>query len=198
MLEAVTLKGMLANRFDCWINYRLHWQRRDVVGLQILCEHKINAEIGGQILLRPPSALAWKAHSTGLRLPKEWRCLLTRRQLSSDPSPRRRLQYPFIVEVRGEHADLLAVNSLVPHGLPDHMRADVCQEILLALWQKEISLDELRADRAAVNKFIRGVRKANYEAGGYALSLDVPMKDGRSWYDVLPAAGEYQDQEAQP
>jgi hypothetical protein len=57
---------------------------------------------------------------------------------------------------------------------------------MLAIWEQSVSLAELRSNRLLVQKFIGRVRKANYEMGGYAMSLDMPMQDGRSWYDVLP------------
>jgi hypothetical protein len=58
--------------------------------------------------------------------------------------------------------------------------------MMLAIWENVISLEELIADRQLVRKFIGHARSANYEMGGYAMSLDAPMQDGRSWYDVLP------------
>jgi hypothetical protein len=94
------------------------------------------------------------------------------------------LQYPFVAKPRDEHADLLAVNVLVPH-MPG--REDICQEIMLALWEKKITLDQIKANRADLRAFVRGFNKENYEAGGYAISLDDPMHDGRSWHDVLAA-----------
>lgn len=95
------------------------------------------------------------------------------------------LAYPFIIRRRDEHADLLAVNSIVPRQLPG--REDVCQEIMLALWEQKITLDDLLANRARVREFVAAFKRQNMESGGYAISLDVPMHDGRSWHDVLAA-----------
>lgn len=167
-----------------WYSTRSLWTRPEIVGLTALCEAKAPLEKSADGLGRAPTTLAHRAIALGLSLPKEWRDAVTKKKLAS--APRQALAYPFIVNVRGEHDDLLAVNSLVPRGLPDHMRADVCQEIMLALWQKQVSLEELRRDKSLVRKFVSGFRKANLEAGGYVMSLDVPMRDGRSWYDVLP------------
>jgi hypothetical protein len=186
MLEAVSLKTLLSHRPYGGYRWdtRRHWQRETIVGLLLLCEAHVPIEKAADALARSPSSIAWRARDTGLRIPPDWRDVISKPR-KSDRAPVQ-LQYPYIAQVRGEHADLLAVNALVPHGLPDHMRADVCQEIMLALWQKEISVEELRRDKSLVRKFIGGFRKANLEGGGYALSLDMPMRDGRSWYDVLP------------
>lgn len=187
MIEVVSIQTILARprlMFSAWHYTRCHWTRPEDVALKALCEADAPLERSADGLGRSPTSIAWRAQDTGLILPSEWKAAIRRKYKPVERyAP---LQYPYIREVRGEHADLLAVNSLVPRGLPDHIRADVCQEIMLALWQKEVSIDELRGDRALVQSFIRGFRKANFEAGGQAISLDTPMRDGRSWYDVLP------------
>ena len=102
------------------------------------------------------------------------------------PKPRAirvQLAYPFIAKPRDEHAELLAVNSIVPQGIPG--REDICQEIMLALWEKRISIDQLRANKSDVRAFVNNFTRANYESGGHAISLDQPMKSGQSWHDVL-------------
>lgn len=187
MLEVISTKALLARpRYvDGWyLDNRLWWKRDDLVALNSLVAENADIEKAAASLGRGPTKLAHKALDTGLRLPKEWRSVLTRRQLATEP--RQQLQYPYIVNVRGEHATLLAVNRLVPHGLPSHLRADVCQEMMLAVWSGATSLEALQSDKALVNSYIREARKLNYEGGGFAMSLDVPMMDGRSWYDVLP------------
>lgn len=187
MIELVSVPAILARpRYlgGNWCSTRTHWARCEDVILKALCDADAPLEKSADGLGRSPSSIAHRARDTGLRLPKEWADLIRPKRLRAEA--RVALQYPYIQKVRGEHAELLAVNSLVPRGLPDHMRADICQEIMLAIWTKEVSLDELRSDRALVNRFVKGFRRANLEGGGWALSLDVPMKDGRSWYDVLP------------
>jgi len=91
--------------------------------------------------------------------------------------------YPFVRVAKDEHGTLMAVNSIVPQALPG--REDVCQEILLALWEGKITLDQLRANRSNVGAFVRRFQSENYEASGYAISLDVPMRSGGSWHDVI-------------
>ncbi len=94
------------------------------------------------------------------------------------------IAYPYIVKPSDEHAELLAVNTLVPQ-MPG--REDICQDIMLALWEKKITLDELKANRHRVREFVTAFRRKNMEASGYAVSLDVPMASGQSWHDVLAA-----------
>lgn len=95
------------------------------------------------------------------------------------------LAYPFVPRVREEHADLIAVNALVPRSLPG--REDVCQEIMLALLEGQTTLAELKALRGNVSAFIKRFRSLNLEQSGYAISLDQPRFDGTSWHDVLAA-----------
>lgn len=188
MIEVISVPALLS-RPRYWhgamYDTRSRWARSDNVALKALCEAGAPLTKSGEALGRSETSVAWRASDTGLKLPPEWREAIKPRRVAT---PKRvDLQYPYIQSVRGEHAQLLAVNALVPRGLPDHMRGDICQEIMLALWQGETTLDELKHDKSAVNRFIREFRKANLEGGGYVLSLDTPMADGRSWYDVLPA-----------
>ena len=192
MLEAISVPALLSRpRYinGGWFGTGLHWRRDEEVALAALCDKQAAIEKAAASLGRSPSSLAHRASDTGLILPREWRDLITKKRASIIPVPRQNLQYPYLVETRGEHADLLAVNAMVPRGLPDHLRADVCQEIMLALWERSISISELKANRLLVQKFVGHARKSNYEMGGYAMSLDAPMRDGRSWYDVIPDHG---------
>jgi hypothetical protein len=191
MIEIISAKALLANgpRYgltETWWDMRTHWRRPDIVALKALCEIGAPMIATADALGRPPETLIDQCDRTGLSIPHGWDCFRRVRKRVMKPPKEPSLQYPYIRHVRGEHADLLAVNAIVPRYLPDHVRADVCQEIMLAIWQKEMTLDELREDTALVRKFTKGFYKANLEAGGHAISLDVPMRDGRSWYDVLP------------
>jgi hypothetical protein len=92
--------------------------------------------------------------------------------------------YPFVHAPREEHAELLLVNSLVPRGMPG--REDVVQTLLVALLEKTTTLEQLKA--GGITRFLSQFRRDNYEAAGYAVSLDVPRFGGGSWHDVLPGA----------
>jgi hypothetical protein len=91
--------------------------------------------------------------------------------------------YPFVRKVNAGSTDLLLVNSLVPTGLPG--REDICQEIMLALLEKRITIEQLKAARSNIRAFINKFKRENYEEGGFAISLDEPRHDGQSWHDVL-------------
>lgn len=93
------------------------------------------------------------------------------------------MAYPFIRVARDEHAELIEVNGLVPQQIA--ARSDVVQEIMLALYECRTTIDAVRA--GGWRPFVRGFYRNNHEAGGQALSLDTPMRDGRSWHDVLRA-----------
>jgi hypothetical protein len=81
---------------------------------------------------------------------------------------------------------LAAINAVVPAGLVG--REDVCQEIMLAVYEGTLTSAQATS-RKGIAPFITAFRRQNHEAGGYAVSLDVPMRSGQSWHDVLPAPG---------
>lgn len=191
-LEVISVPALLARpRYlgGGYYDQGTQWWRRDEVALAALCEAKASIEKVAASLGRLPTTIAHRASDTGLSLPAEWRALIYKRRPLSPRIPQVPLQYPYLVEAKGEHADLLSVNALIPRGLPDHVRADVCQEIMLALWEKKIDIAELKKSPLLVRSFIKTFRAANHEMNGYAMSLDAPMQDGRSWYDVLPESG---------
>jgi hypothetical protein len=80
------------------------------------------------------------------------------------------LQFPYIAKPRPEHADILALNDLVPKTLPHHMRSDICQEMMLAVLEGKTTIEQ-----------IEGLRKLNKEdkvelSGIAAASLNNPKK----------------------
>jgi hypothetical protein len=188
MIELLSTSTILARPKYGWLggwhDTRSWWKREEDVAVAALCEIGASLEKSADGLGRSPTSIAHRARDAGIKMPREWKDAIQRsRPKSARDVP---LQYPYVRQVRGEHADLLLVNSLIPRYLPDHVRADVCQEIMLALWQKETTIEDLRADKALIRKFTSGFYSSNFEQGGHALSLDAPMRDGRSWYSVLP------------
>jgi hypothetical protein len=79
--------------------------------------------------------------------------------------------------VRDEHADLLAVNAIIPKGIAENMRADMCQEIMLAILEERTTLEALRAKSANAAYFIKKFYHDNYEAGGHAISFQDTDED---------------------
>jgi hypothetical protein len=51
------------------------------------------------------------------------------------------------------------------------------------LHEGQITIEHLRKDKSDISKFIRSFRRANFEAGGFAVSLDQPTKSGASRYN---------------
>lgn len=101
-------------------------------------------------------------------------------------TPRLDLNYPFIAPTTpaSDAQDLvLFVNGSVPKGLPEQLRADVCQEILLAVVAGELERTEIPL---AVRKFITKARRDS-NVHYMAFSIDAPRRDGRSWHDILEA-----------
>lgn len=121
----------------------------------------------------------------GVHLPPEWQALIAGRRPAADP--RIQLAYPYISKVRPEHADILALNALVPRAFPDAMRADICQEMMLAVLEGRVTIDDVKANRSSSAWFFRKFYKENHEQSGRAISLDAVAFDGddRSNYDVI-------------
>lgn len=144
------------------------------------CDMNISFQIAADNFGRAPSCLAWKAHELRIGLPPLWRQLI--RTVKPKANPRIDLQYPYIIRPDERHSDIIAVNRLVSSMIPG--RDDVCQDILLALWESKASLAELRNDPSAVRAFVKAFRKTSFEQSGYAESMDVTVfEDGRSKYE---------------
>jgi hypothetical protein len=95
-------------------------------------------------------------------------------------------RYPFIGAPSLDNALLRAVYALVPASLPG--RDDVCQDLIVALLDGRESLDRLRAAPSRLRSFITAFYAANFEARGFARSLDAPLTaDGGTLHDLLAA-----------
>lgn len=119
---------------------------------------------------------AWRAHRRKLLRTAE----LNTRLRSFVTRP---VNYPYVREVAPHTAELLAVNALVPRWIPG--REDVCQNIMLAIFEGRTTVAELKRKRAALSAFCRAHIRESFEAEGYAVSLDAPRKDGRSMHDLI-------------
>lgn len=96
------------------------------------------------------------------------------------------LTYPYILVPRAEHADILAINDLVPQCYPEAMRADICQEVALAVIDGRVTIDELRTQREKAAWFLRKFWRDNHEDGGRAVTFEA-VDDERS-YDEIAAS----------
>jgi hypothetical protein len=80
----------------------------------------------------------------------ELRRYRSRRNVGGNHAP---LRYPYLLDDRVDGAELLLrINALVPRGLPETIRADVCQALALAVLMGEIRSDEIDAH---VSSYVR-------------------------------------------
>ncbi len=142
-----------------WWSTRSNWTNQERQDLAVLCEAAVPVETAADILGRSPSSIAWSARDAGLVLAPGWSALVRSKRLAIPKRARLNLFYPFIQKERPSDADLLRVNDIVPHAFPEHMRADICQSIMLALYEGTITLAELEANRANLTWFAKKWRK---------------------------------------
>jgi hypothetical protein len=171
--------------FSSWYsNQNMTWTPTDEFKLEVLCESDSAAEQSADVLGRQPKTLAHRARDCGLTLPRQWAHLIAPKRkprLIEVGAPA--LAYPYLTTARPEHADLLEINSLVPACLGWDMRADICQEIMIAILEKRTTLEMLRARRGTASYFIRKFYKENFEDAGHALSFSTVDED-RSYDEI--------------
>lgn len=162
----------------CWTG--IHWTDKEQWSLDALCTAGVAPSKSADILGRSEKSIVWRARDTGIALPKAWRALV-----APPPKPRLvrvNLAYPYVMTRRDQNADILAVNDLVPKALPEWARADICQNIMLAVLEGETTIDELRArrDKAVyfVGKFLKQQRDWRL------ISLEGVADDDRNYYDI--------------
>lgn len=80
--------------------------------------------------------------------------------------------YPYVTSrVSEEHELLLAVDALVPKSLPKWSRADICQDLLVAVLTGEATLENVRDDVLRYIKWFFSKEPSKYGP----LSLDTPV-----------------------
>lgn len=166
-----------------WMDQARYWSEEDLTLLAAASDLRIAPEKVASTLGRAPNTIVRAAMDRGYWVPREWRARLPQRPKKAKLL---NLEYPYIVKPDDRHADLIAVNRLVSKELPG--REDVCQDIMLALWQSRTSLDELKNDPKAIRAFVRAFRKQAFERGGFGVeSMDVTLHsddgDGKSKYE---------------
>jgi hypothetical protein len=95
-------------------------------------------------------------------------------------------RYPFrpATDIISDGNDLLLfINGIVPRGLPEQLRGDVCQDLICAVLSGELPQCDVPTQLKAFTRQARG----NAETAYMAVSLDQPRRDGTSWHDILPA-----------
>jgi len=129
-----------------WLSQRLRWTEEDIALLASAVDLKINYNDAANTLGRDPKTIFHKAGElfSYWRLPTEWKKKFLQYKLKTRQH-KDALQYPYIVKPDDKYSDLIAVNNLVSKSLPG--REDVCQDIMLALWESRTSLKELKDDQ---------------------------------------------------
>lgn len=156
---------------------RTWWNEIDKFKLEVLCEADAEIEPSANALGRTPTSIAHRARDFGITLPREWaRIIAPKRKIQLRKGPEPLLAYPYIAKQRPEYADLLAINEIIPKAIPENMRADMCQEIMVAILEGRTSLDILRSRSKSASYFIRKFYNENFEQGGSALTFSA-MED---------------------
>lgn len=94
------------------------------------------------------------------------------------------LQFPYIQRPRPEHSDLLAVNAIIPKSLPSYVRADIVQEIMLAILEGKTTVAAICSEPRSARWFVSQFYKNNYEQAGHAVSLTGFDDDERSYDEI--------------
>lgn len=176
---------------DLLFSTRSHWTDPEKVALRKFVNTGYSPEDVAPTLGRSISSIAWYARDLpGIVLPPEWAALVRSKRIAT---PRRvALAYPYIMKSRPEHADLLALNDLVPRAYPDQMRADICQEMMLAVLEGTVTIDEIKANREKSAWFLKKFYMANHEQAGHAISLTGHEDEDRN-YDEIASSIAAQD-----
>lgn len=168
-------------------NQRLNWSDADKMRLQVLAKAGISPTIAADTLGREEKTIAYKARDLGIYLPPEWSAYLPKPKYSTRPRERLvLLNYPFAIKATAENEEVLAVNKLVPKTWSDEMRADVCQELLLHIFQGKLNIETLKGPRGAelVRQYGRQWRNENIERGGRGLLRIPDLDDDRSYDEI--------------
>lgn len=92
--------------------------------------------------------------------------------------PSESLFYPYVIHkptAKDDTYDLMMlVNAAVPKQLPDHIRADICQDLIVDILAGDISADDVKHNLKSYSRKVFEMHPMKY---GH-LSLDAPMGDG--------------------
>lgn len=167
-----------------YLNDRTHWTSVDKVLLEELLSRGVAENVVADMLGRSPKRLRDAMTRFRLHMPPNWKKKPKTKRAKSERAPRKPLlNYPYVTTRSERNAELLAVNALVERSYPEHMRADVCQDIMLAILEGDTTLEALKA--SGVRQFLTAWRKRQSDPWG-TVSLDAPrFDDGGSWHDII-------------
>ena len=165
-----------------WLNCGVEWDKLEESRLRLLCETASDIAKSADAIGRTPYAIAYRARELGLMLPSSWNAIVRPKRSQILTAPREPLLcYPYVKKATPDASDLLRANALVPSGMPEWMRADVCQSVMLALYQGEVTLDDLEANKTSLRWFIKKFYKDQMPREEVQIGRD---DDERSWEDI--------------
>jgi hypothetical protein len=114
----------------------------NVPGLWEYARHLGHSSGGNIYLLEPIETYALRVRSS-----RDWRLMpghLRPKRYRREEFPE---LYPYISgSPTSEHDMLMAVDAIVPKGLPNSVRCDVCQDMIVAVLSGEVTVENLRGD----------------------------------------------------
>lgn len=92
--------------------------------------------------------------------------------------------YPYLRGADDDGARLIAaVNEIVPRTFPDHMRADVCQDLLLKVLEGECTISSLKDGSATAIRQYYKLHPGKF--GPISLDAPIPGTDGLTLIDTI-------------
>lgn len=143
---------------------------------------RLDAALRSEVWTPAASQAAWDAY-------RAKRLLIAKQKLEAkkrSAAPLVALAYPYITKARDDHADILAINDIVPKFIAGDIRGDICQEIMLAVLEGRTTIDELRSRRDNATFFIKKFYHDNYEQAGRAVSFD--RREDERTYDEIASS----------
>lgn len=133
-----------------YLSTRTWWSEPERQALSAFAQQKAPMDKVALALGRTPTSIAWYARDLLKKdLPREWGALMRPKI-----GPRIVLAYPYIAKARPENAELLRANDLVPKSFPEWIRADICQSVMLAVYEGQVTLEQLELRQKDVRWFI--------------------------------------------
>jgi hypothetical protein len=165
-----------------WLDHNRDWADADLRDVAAVCQAGGDINKAADIFGRPPKSIAHRARDLGLTLPPEWRRLVS--TYISTP-PRLILAFPYIAKARPEHSDLLRVNNMVPRGFSEWVRADIAQNIMLALYEGTVTIEDVEKNKDKMRWFIK---KFYQEQSPHQEVSMTPLEDDGRSYDEIASA----------
>lgn len=137
----------------------------------------------------PPAVPRRKMRESDIFLPVPRAPRVIRPRVLVDRTPL--MSFPYIRSARSSNADYLAVNRLISRGMPEDVRADIVQAMMLAVVEGTVTVGELQRNPGLIKKFVGKFRKEQtpyQEITGFGLE-----DDERSYEDIAATLhGEHQ------